>query len=432
MTTNTELFDRAQRVIPGGVNSPVRAFGSVGGTPYFVARAAGAKVWDVEGTEYLDLVQSYGAIIGGHAHPKIVEAVRAAAGDGTSYGAPTEREVILADEICLRVRSCQKVRMVSSGTEATMTALRLARGATGRTKVVKFAGNYHGHGDALLAESGSAVAHLDPASSPGGVPGSAGVPSSAVSETIVVPYNQVPVLDHTVACVIVEPVAANMGLVAPAEGFLPGLRAECDRVGALLIFDEVITGFRLASGGAQETYGVDPDLSCFGKVIGGGLNVGAFGGRADLMDHLAPLGPVYQAGTLSGNPLATAAGLAALRLLDDGAYEQLTATAARLASGLEDALQGAGLTVRVPQVGPLVGLYCGSDLPTDYVGARSTDEALYATLFHALLERGVALAPGAYEVMFPGLAHDDAVIDRIVAVAAEAGAAAAVAAHTVR
>lgn len=423
MTTNSELFERAQRVIPGGVNSPVRAFRSVGGTPYFVARARGARVWDVEGTEYLDLVQSYGAIIGGHAHPKIIEAIRAAAGDGTSYGAPTEREVLLAEEISRRVPSCQMVRLVASGTEATMTALRLARGATGRTKVVKFAGNYHGHGDALLAEAGSAVALLDPDSSPGGVPGSAGVPPSAVSETIVVPYNQVPTLDDTVACVIVEPVAANMGLIAPAEGFLAGLRTECDRVGAILIFDEVITGFRLAFGGAQALFDITPDLSCFGKVIGGGLNVGAFGGRADLMEQLAPLGPVYQAGTLSGNPLATAAGLSALSLLDHGAYDLLAATANRLASGLEDAVLSAGLTARVPRVASLVGLYFGAELPTDYVAARATDEAAYALFFHALLSRGVALAPGAYEVMFPGLAHDDSVIDQILAIAAEAASA---------
>ena len=425
MSTNQELFDRAQRVIPGGVNSPVRAFTSVGGTPYFVARAAGARVWDVEGTEYLDLVQSYGAIIGGHAHPVIIEAIRAAAGDGTSYGAPTEREVLLAEEIRARVPSCDKVRMVSSGTEATMTALRLARGATGRTRVVKFAGNYHGHGDALLAQSGSAVAHLDAASSPDGIPGSAGVPGSAVADTLVVPYNQVPVLDDTIACVIVEPVAANMGLVAPAPGFLAGLRAECDRVGALLVFDEVITGFRIARGGAQATYAVTPDLTCFGKVIGGGLNVGAFGGRSDLMDLLAPLGPVYQAGTLSGNPLATAAGLAALGLLDDGAYDELHATAAALALGLQGALTRAGLVAVVPVVGSLVGLHFGPRLPVDYDSARDTDEEAYAAFFHAMLDRGVALAPGAYEVMFPGLAHTPEVIERIVEVASDAALAVA-------
>ena len=409
-------------MIPGGVNSPVRAFRSVGGVPYFVARAEGPRVWDVEGTAYLDLVQSYGAIIAGHAHPAIVEAVRAAAGDGTSYGAPTEREVLLAEEVSARVPSCEKVRMVSSGTEATMTALRLARGATGRSRVVKFSGNYHGHADALLAESGSAVAHVDAAH---GVPGSAGVPPTAVAETTVLPYNQVPVLDTDIACVIVEPVAANMGLVAPDPGFLEGLRTECDRVGALLVFDEVITGFRIHRGGAQARFGVRPDLSCFGKVIGGGLNVGAFGGRADVMDHLAPLGPVYQAGTLSGNPLATAAGLAALALLDDGAYEALEVTATRLADGLATAFADAGLVARVPRVGPLVGLHLGDAEVHDYDDARSTDEAAYGLLFHELLDRGVALAPGPYEVMFPGLAHDDAVVDEIVDRAA--GAAAAVA-----
>jgi len=414
MSTNAELFERAKRVIPGGVNSPVRAFTSVGGTPYFVARAEGARVWDVEGTEYLDLVQSYGAIIAGHARPEVIEAIRSAAGYGTSYGAPTEREVLLAEEIGRRVPSCQKVRMVSSGTEATMTALRLARGATGRTKVVKFAGNYHGHGDALLAESGSAVAHLDPAHSPGGVPGSAGVPSTAVTDTIVAPYNDIPELDDSIACVIVEPVAANMGLVQPVEGFLAGLRAECDRVGAVLIFDEVITGFRLGWGGAQEAFGVTPDLTCFGKVIGGGLNVGAFGGRSDLMDHLAPLGPVYQAGTLSGNPLATAAGLAALELCTPDAYRYLIGQAECLAAGLRDALSGAGLTAVVTTAGPLIGLHFGAHVPRDYADARTTDEGLYANFFHAMLRRGAALAPGAYEVMFPGLAHDDAVMDQIV------------------
>jgi glutamate-1-semialdehyde 2,1-aminomutase len=425
VTTNAELFERARRSIPGGVNSPVRSFSSVGGTPYFVARAEGARVWDVEGTEYLDLVQSYGAIIAGHAHPKIVEAIRAAAGDGTSYGAPTEREVLLAEEIGRRVPSCEKVRMVSSGTEATMTALRLARGVTGRTRVVKFAGNYHGHGDALLAESGSAVAHLDPEHSPGGVPGSAGVPAAAVTDTVIAPYNDVPELDDTIACVIVEPVAANMGLVPPVDGFLQGLRDECDRVGALLIFDEVITGFRLGWGGAQGAFGITPDLTCFGKVIGGGLNVGAFGGRQDVMDHLAPLGPVYQAGTLSGNPLATAAGLAALDLLDVDAHAALTGQAECLAAGLRDALGGAGLTATITTAGPLIGLHLGPTAPRTYAEARTTDEATYAALFHALLRRGVALAPGAYEVMFPGLAHDDAVMDRIVDAAGEAALEAA-------
>src|SRR5436305_6601614 len=327
MTDSAELFKRASEVIPGGVDSPVRAFGSVGGTPYFVARAEGCYVWDVEGRRYVDYVQSWGASILGHADQRVVEAVRQAAGDGTSYGAPTEREVLLAEAIRSRVPSCDKVRLVNSGTEAGMSAVRLARGATGRDRVVKFAGCYHGHSDALLAAAGSGLATL-------GLPGSAGVPSSAVADTIVVPYNVVPEVGDDVACVIVEPVAANMGLVPPEPGFLEGLRAVCDAAGALLIFDEVITGFRIARGGAAEVTGVRPDLWTFGKVIGGGLPVGAFAGRRDVMEALAPVGPVYQAGTLSGNPLATAAGLAVLAELDEqDAYARLAKTAARLADG---------------------------------------------------------------------------------------------------
>ncbi len=423
---NARLFTRAQKVIPGGVSSPVRAFRAVGGTPYFVARAEGPYVWDAGGRRLVDMVQSYGAIVAGHAHPAIVAAVQEAAAGGTSYGAPTEREVLLAEEICARVPAVERVRLVSSGTEATMSALRLARGATGRDRIVKFSGNYHGHSDALLAEAGSAVALIDVApDSPTGIPGSAGVPAAAVADTVVVPYNQVPELDHTVACVIVEPVAANMGLVAPGPGFLAGLRAECDRVGALLIFDEVITGFRLGRGGAQEAAGVRPDLTCLGKVIGGGLNVGAFGGRGDLMDQMAPQGAVYQAGTLSGNPLATAAGLAALALLDDAAYARLAATAARLGEGLAVALAEAGLPGHVPVVGTLVGLHLGPEPAVDYASARATDAAAYARLFHALLDQGVALAPGPYEVLFPGLAHDDAVIDEVVAAAGVAARQAA-------
>ena len=411
--TNDELFARAQQVIPGGVNSPVRAFQSVGGTPYFVARAEGPHVWDVEGRRYIDLVQSYGAVIAGHAHPVIVEAVQRAAVDGTSYGAPTEREVLLAESICARVPSVELVRLVSSGTEATMSAVRVARGHTGRRKVVKFAGNYHGHGDLLLAEAGSGLAAL-------GLPGSAGVTDAAVADTVVAPYNQVPELDTDTACVIVEPIAANMGLVSPEDGFLKGLRAECDRVGSLLIFDEVITGFRVAYGGAQSLSGVTPDLTTFGKVIGGGLNIGAYGGRRDVMRQVAPLGPVYQAGTLSGNPLATAAGLAALSLLDGVAYEALVATAERLASHLRAAFADAGITAVVPQDSALVGLFFCDASPVDYPTAQRTDTARYAAFFHAMLDRGVALAPGAYEVMFPGLAHSDAVIDEIGAIARDA------------
>jgi glutamate-1-semialdehyde 2,1-aminomutase len=413
MPTNEGLFERALRVIPGGVNSPVRAFGSVGGTPYFVDHAEGPHVWDVEGNRYIDLVQSYGAIMLGHANPVVVDAVAVAASDGTSFGAPTAKEVELAEAVCERVPSVEKLRLVSSGTEATMSAIRVARGATGRSKLVKFAGNYHGHSDALLVQGGTAMASL-------GLPASAGVTEGAVADTVVAPYNQVPRLDADVACVIVEPIAANMGLVSPVDGFLEGLRAECDRVGALLIFDEVITGFRVAWGGAQERYGVRADLTTFGKVLGGGLPIAAFGGRADVMDVLAPEGPVYQAGTLSGNPLATAAGLAALGQLGPETYPDLVARAGRFAAALEGALRDAGLHVRVPVEATLVGLYFGDELPTDYETAQRTDEKAYAAFFHAMRERGVALAPGAYEVMFPGTTHRDDILDRIVEIAADA------------
>ena len=414
--SNERWVERAQRVIPGGVSSPIRSFRSVGGTPYVVARGAGARVWDVEGNEYLDLVQSYGAVIAGHAHPVVVEAIQKAAADGSSFGAPTPRETRLAEAINERVPSVEMVRLVNSGTEATMTAIRLARGFTGRAMVLKFSGNYHGHGDALLAESGSAMAVL-------GMPGSAGVTERMVSETLVAPFNVVPTLTDHVAAVVVEPVAANMGLVGPADGFLQGLRDECDRVGALLIFDEVITGFRLGAGGAQARYGVRPDITCFGKVIGGGLPIGAFGGRRDIMHSLAPLGPVFQAGTLSGNPLATAAGLAALSLLVDAAYAAVERSAARLVDGLQGVFDAAGLPVLVPRIGTLVGIHCSRTPATDYATAKTTDTELYKRFFHQVLSRGVALAPGAYEVLFPGLAHADAVIDDIVARAASAVAA---------
>ncbi len=417
---NAALYQRACTSIPGGVNSPVRAFRSVGGSPYFVARAEGAHVWDVEGRRYTDFVQSYGAIILGHAHPKVVEAITRAAVDGTSYGAPTAREVLLAEEICRRVPSVEQVRLVNSGTEATMTAVRLARGFTGRPRVLKFAGNYHGHGDALLAAGGSGVATL-------GLSGSAGVPQHAVADTIVAPYNVVPEVASDVACVIVEPVAANMGLVPPSPGFLEGLRRACDEAGALLVFDEVITGFRLARGGAQERYGVRPDLSCFGKVIGGGLPIGAFGGRADVMEALAPLGPVYQAGTLSGNPLATAAGLATLDLLDEGAYLMLEGRAAQLGDWLGEVIGEAGLPVQVPVVGPLLGLFFGDEAPVDHDGAQRTDAALYGRFFHAMLDRGVAFAPGPYEVAFPSLAHTKDELERVADLASAAAQAVAAA-----
>ena len=411
---NRTLFERAQRVIPGGVNSPVRAFGSVGGTPYFVSRSDGPYVWDADGRRYIDYVQSYGPGILGHAHPAVLEAISVAASRVTSYGAPTEAEVVMAEMVVDRVAGLESVRFVSSGTEATMSAVRLARGATGRPGIVKFAGCYHGHGDALLAAGGSGVANQ-------GLTGCDGGTVGAVADTIVAPYNVVPELDDTIAAVIVEPVAANMGLVAPASGFLEGLRAACDASGALLVFDEVITGFRLARGGATGWFGVTPDLWCFGKVIGGGLPVGAFGGRWDVMEYLAPLGGVYQGGTLSGNPLAMAAGRATLELLDDGAFDRLTAKSARLADGLASAFSGAGLDAVLPRVGSLLGCFFGDVAPTDFDEAKAlADNGVYPKVFHALLERGVALAPGAYEALFPSLAHTEVVIDETISIAAEA------------
>ena len=417
MGANLDLFDRARRVIPGGVNSPVRAFGSVGGTPYFVDRAEGPYVWDAEGRRYIDYVQSYGPGILGHAHPAVLEAVTRAASAGTSYGAPTRAEVVLAEMVVDRIAGLEAVRFVSSGTEATMSAIRLARGATGRSGIVKFAGCYHGHADALLAAGGSGVANQ-------GLSGCDGVTDGAVADTIVAPYNVVPTLNDGIAAVIVEPVAANMGLVAPADGFLEGLRAACDATGALLIFDEVITGFRLARGGAAERFGVTPDLWCFGKVIGGGLPVGAFGGRWDVMEHLAPLGGVYQGGTLSGNPLAMVAGRTTLDLLDDGAFDRLTATTTRLADGLVSAFAGAGLASVLPRVGSLLGLFFGTTPPTDFDEAKVlADNGVYPKVFHALLDRGVALAPGPYEALFPSLAHGDAVVDETIQIAADSAKA---------
>ncbi|MGA2529156.1 MAG: glutamate-1-semialdehyde 2,1-aminomutase [Acidimicrobiales bacterium] len=408
-----ELFAEACRVIPGGVDSPVRAFGAVGGSPYFVARAEGAFVEDVDGRVLLDYVQSWGASILGHAYPAVLEAIVAAAERGTTYGAPTEAEVRLAEAVTGAVPGCEQVRFVSSGTEAAMSAVRLARGATGRDRVVKFAGCYHGHSDALLAGGGSGVATL-------GLPDSAGVPAGAVASTLVVPYNVVPEIDESVACVIVEPVAANMGLVGPIAGFLEQLRSACERAGSLLIFDEVITGFRLGRAGATGLLGVQPDLWCFGKVIGGGLPLAAFGGRRDVMSQLAPLGPVYQAGTLSGNPLATAAGLKVLEHLDESAYTRLASNVARLASGLAEAIGQSGLAVEVPVFATLFSIFFADEPVRDYQGAsRAAASGLYAPFFRAMLARGVALAPSPYEIGFTSLAHSVADIDRTVEAAAE-------------
>lgn len=406
VASNHIFFERSTRAIPGGVNSSIRAFKAVGGEPYIVARGEGAYIFDVEGKKYIDLVQSYGAVILGHAHPSITAALRTAVSDGTSFGAPTPREMKLAEAIRERVPSCERVRLMNSGTEATSTAVRLARGATGRKRLITFAGNFHGATDALLAAGGSGIATL-------GIPGTAGVPEEAVANTLVVPYNVVPEIGNDVAAVIVEPIAANMGVIAPASGFLEGLRLACDRAGALLIFDEVITGFRIGTGGAQAKYDVRPDITCFGKIIGGGLPIGAIGGSLAVMENLTPLGKVFHAGTLAGNPLATAAGLAALNELTPDVYMELAARARSLSALLRDACGAAGITAHFPVVGTLVGAHFGTMSPTNFEQAKTTDEREYARFFHAMLGQGVAMAPGAYEALFVGLGHTDDVIARL-------------------
>ena len=412
------LFERARGLFPGGVNSPVRAWGAVGGAPRFVVRAEGARVWDADGREYVDFVSSWGAIMLGHAHPAVVDAVREAAARGTSFGAPCEAEIRLAERIRDAVPTLERLRFTSSGTEALMSAVRLARAFTGRAKILKFSGCYHGHSDALLTASGSGVATL-------GLPGSAGVPPSATRDTLVAPFNDVESvtalfdeLGGEIAAVVVEPVAANMGVVIPEPGFLEALRALTRGHGALLVFDEVITGFRVAPGGAQARFGIEPDLTCLGKIIGGGLPAAAFGGRAEIMAQVAPEGPMYQAGTLSGNPLAMAAGEAALAALSDPAlYDALEARTIRLAGGLADA---GGAAVSVPRVGALLTVFFATEAPRDYAQARASDTAAYARFFHAMLARGVMLPPSAFEAWFPTLAHGEAEIDLALAAAREA------------
>lgn len=421
MNRSEELFERACRWIPGGVNSPVRAFRAVGGVPPFIVRGSGARLTDVDGKEYIDYVGSYGPLILGHAEPRVVEAIVQAVRSGTTFGAPTEAEVALAQTLVEALPSLDQVRLVSSGTEATMSALRLSRAATGRSGVVKFRGGYHGHVDALLVESGSGASTL-------GVPSSPGVPRAVVGDTYLLPYNDLAAAEELfaergdqIACVIVEPIAGNMGVIPPVPGFLDGLRRLTRAHGALLIFDEVITGFRVGYGGAQTLFGVTPDLTCLGKVIGGGLPIGAYGGRRDLMEQVAPAGPVYQAGTLAGNPVAVAAGLKTLEILrDENPYPGLEAMSARLADGLAAAAQEAGLPVRIQRVGSLLGLFFTDGPVRNADDVAATDAAAFGRFFHAMLEAGIYLAPSAWEAWFVSTAHGEAEIEATLEAARKA------------
>jgi glutamate-1-semialdehyde 2,1-aminomutase len=424
MTRNEELFARAQRTIPAGVNSPVRAFRSVGGTPRFLVRGEGPYVWDADGKRYIDYVGSWGPAILGHAHPAVVRAVQERAVHGLSFGAPTEIEIDLAETLVARLPSMEMVRLVSSGTEATMTALRLARGHTGRGKIVKFEGCYHGHGDSLLVKAGSGALTF-------GQPSSAGVPPAIAGETVVVPYNDLAAVDAAfraepegIACIIVEPIAGNMNLVRPQPGFLEGLRTLCDRHGAVLIFDEVMTGFRVHPQGVQGMTGITPDLTTLGKVIGGGMPVGAFGGRRAIMEKIAPLGPVYQAGTLSGNPVAVAAGLATLAETGaPGFYERLAVKTKAMTDGLVAEAKRAGVAFCADAVGGMFGVYFASQVPQTFAEIMACDKERFNRFFHLMLDAGVYLAPSAYEAGFVSAAHGDTEIAATTAAAAAAFAA---------
>ncbi len=421
MSNNDILFERAQRSTPGGVNSPVRAFRSVGGTPRFVTRAQGPYFWDADGKRYIDYIGSWGPAIVGHAHPQVISAVQQAAVNGLSFGAPTEGEILMAEEICKLVPSIEQVRLVSSGTEAAMSALRLARGATGRDLIIKFEGCYHGHADSLLVKAGSGLLTF-------GNPTSSGVPADFAKHTMVLDYNHPQQLEDvfskmgsSIAAVIVEPVAGNMNLLRATPEFLQTMRRLCTQHGAILMFDEVMSGFRVALGGAQALYDIKPDMTVLGKVIGGGLPVAAFGGRADLMQHLAPLGGVYQAGTLSGNPVAVAAGMSTLKIIQQpGFYEHLTAQTRKLVDGLCSAASEAGIDFCGDAIGGMFGLYFTRKLPVNYAEMMTCDKERFNRFFHAMLDAGVYLAPSAFEAGFVSAMHDDAVIAETVSTAAAA------------